>query len=142
MKTKIFKRTLLLVAMLLACAVQSRATDFTYNGLTYTILTDNTCETKQGYFSYPSGNIAGNSVSGDIVIPETVYYNDKAYSVTKIGDLAFDGCTDLTSVTIGNSVTEIGRLAFDGCTGLTEVTIPNSVTSIGDYAFKSCSDCA
>jgi hypothetical protein len=35
--------------------------------------------------------------------------------------LAFDHCTGLTHVTIGNSVTWIERYAFSGCTSLTEV---------------------
>jgi hypothetical protein len=96
----------------------SYATDFTYDGLKYTILTDNTCETKQGR-EYNARRFAGNSVSGYLVIPETVYYNGKAYSVTRIGDYAFSECTRLT-----------------------EVTIPNSVTRIGDSAFSGCSDCA
>ena len=59
-------------------------------------------------------------------------------SVTSIGSSAFYGCSGLTSVTIGNSVTSIGNYAFDGCTGLTSVTIPDSVTSIGNYAFDGC----
>ena len=50
----------------------------------------------------------------------------------------FDGCSNLTSVTIGNGVTEIGEFAFDGCSNLTSVTIPNSVTSIEKYAFRDC----
>ena len=58
--------------------------------------------------------------------------------MTSIGGGAFDGCTGLTSVTIGNSVTSIGSSAFEGCTGLTSVTIPDSVTSIGGYAFTGC----
>ena len=71
-------------------------------------------------------------------IPSLVTYNSVSYSVTSIGDVAFSGCTGLTSVTIGNSVTSIGDGAFDGCTGLTSVTIGNSVTSIGNYAFVNC----
>ena len=77
--------------------------------------------------------------SGSIVIPESVTHESTTYSVTSIGDNAFDGCTGLTSVTIPNSVTSIGLDAFEGCTGLTSVTIPYSVTSIGGGAFEDCS---
>ncbi|MBQ9077660.1 MAG: leucine-rich repeat protein [Muribaculaceae bacterium] len=45
------------------------------------------------------------------------------FSLTKIGEYAFDGCSGLTSITIPNSVTSIGRSAFYGCSGLTEVNI-------------------
>ena len=76
--------------------------------------------------------------SCEIVIPESVEHEGIAYRVTSIGDGAFEGCSGLTSVTIGNSVTSIGDYAFSVCSGLTSVTIPNSVTSMGDYAFFRC----
>ena len=76
--------------------------------------------------------------SGDIVIPASVTYNTVSYSVTSIGNQAFDGCRSLTSVTIPNSVTSIGVAAFAWCSGLISVTIPNSVTSIGYHAFNNC----
>ena len=60
--------------------------------------------------------------------------------VTTIGYRAFDGCTDLTSITISNSVTSIGNSAFSSCTGLTSVVIPQSVVSVGKAAFKNCSN--
>jgi hypothetical protein len=59
--------------------------------------------------------------------------------VISIGDWAFDSCSGLTSLTIGNSVTSIGNSAFQSCRGLTSVTIPNSVISIGEGAFRYCS---
>ena len=65
----------------------------------------------------------------DLIIPN---------SVTKIGNYAFEYCSNLTSVTIPNSVISIGDEAFYGCNGLTSVTIPNSVTSIGVAAFFNC----
>ncbi|MCI7429851.1 MAG: leucine-rich repeat domain-containing protein [Bacteroidales bacterium] len=77
--------------------------------------------------------------TGDVVIPATVTYDGKTYSVTSIGYYAFYGCRGLTSVTIPNSVTSIGSSAFAYCSGLTSITIPNSVTSIGYYAFSDCS---
>ena len=60
-------------------------------------------------------------------------------SVTSIGNNAFYNCSSLTSVTIGNSVSSIGDVAFNGCSSLTSVTIGNNVTSIGSYAFNGCS---
>ena len=72
-------------------------------------------------------------------IPSSVKYNSVTYSVTSIGDNAFNGCSGLTSITIPNSVTRIGSNAFYNCSGLTSVTIPNSVTSIRWKAFENCS---
>ena len=80
-----------------------------------------------------------NKYSGDIVIPESITYNNSKYSVTSLGNNAFWGCSGLTSVTIPNSVTSIGDKAFYYCRGLTSVTIPNSVTSIGNQSFFFCS---
>ena len=59
--------------------------------------------------------------------------------ITSIGDNAFNGFINLTSITIPNSVTGIGNYAFDGCSGLTSITIPNSVMSIGASVFDGCS---
>ena len=60
-------------------------------------------------------------------------------SVTSIGDSTFWECSSLTSVVIPNSVTSILSSAFYGCTSLTSIVIPNSVTSIGFSAFSGCS---
>ncbi|MBO7119236.1 MAG: leucine-rich repeat domain-containing protein [Bacteroidaceae bacterium] len=79
-----------------------------------------------------------NSYSGDVVIPESVTYNGKTYSVTSIGYRAFSDCSSLTSITIPNSVGYIGTAAFMFCSSLTSITIPESVTSIGNYAFADC----
>ena len=59
-------------------------------------------------------------------------------SVELIGSYAFQDCTSLTSVRIGNSVTSIGSMAFYDCDSLINVTIPDCVTSIGNYAFYRC----
>ncbi len=72
------------------------------------------------------------------IIPASVTYNSVSYSVTSIGESAFESCISLTSVTIPNSVTSIGENAFLGCSGLTSIDIPNSVTSIGRWAFYYC----
>ena len=53
--------------------------------------------------------------SGDIVIPESITFENSKYNVTRIGNSAFEKCSSLTSVTIPNSVTSIGEGAFSYC---------------------------
>lgn len=55
-----------------------------------------------------------------------------------ISEHAFNGCTDLKSVTIPGCVKSIGEYAFAWCSDLTSVTIPDSVVDIGDSAFAGC----
>ena len=52
-------------------------------------------------------------------------------------DCAFQGCSDLKDVTMGNGVTSIGKRAFRGA--LKSIVIPDNVNSIGYDAFSSLS---
>ena len=119
----------LAVSMLLS-SLPSYAYDFEVDGIYYSVIspTDLTCEVVAG----------DNKYAGDVNIPSSVTYKSKQLDVISIGASAFEGCTGLTSVTIGNSVTSIGSVAFRGCIRLTGVTIGNSVTYIGIYAFQDC----
>ena len=58
--------------------------------------------------------------------------------VTTVGYHAFDGCTNLTEVSLPNTITEIDYYAFQNCPGLTEFTIPRRVETIGSGAFLGC----
>ena len=88
--------------------------------------------------TYQGSSSANADYAGKVVIPESVTYEGKTYSVTSIVNYAFKACSGLTELTIPGSVTYIGASAFEGCRGLTEVTIPNSVTLIGICAFSGC----
>ena len=104
--------------------------EFENNGIRYKIGENNTVSVVARNGKY----------SGDVVIPSQVSYNGSNYDVTSIGSSAFEGCVDLTSVSIPSSVTTIGGAAFYYCTGLKTVDIPNGVTTIGEGAFSKCGD--
>ncbi|MDE6383950.1 MAG: leucine-rich repeat protein [Paramuribaculum sp.] len=52
---------------------------------------------------------------GNLVIPEKVSNNGVEYTVTGIGEYAFAGCEEMTSVSIPATVTFIGESAFESC---------------------------
>ena len=58
--------------------------------------------------------------------------------VTTIGDEAFYGRTNLSSIEIPNTVKTIGTSTFAYCIDLEFVTIPSSVTGISGSAFAYC----
>ena len=64
-------------------------------------------------------------VSGKFAIPETVGYHNKNYTVTEIGESAFENNKNLTEVVIPRSITGIGNNAFKGCVNLQAITVYN-----------------
>ncbi len=134
--------------------MQMRAEDFVVGSLKYTVNKDGKSVTvarnggeveiedvEGGVASEPSVVTVAQDVTveGDLIIPAKVTNNGKEYSVTSIGNSAFERCSGLTSVTIPGSVTSIGDWAFSDCSGLKEITISDGVTSIGNDAFFRCS---
>ena len=132
-------RTILLTLAIVSITINAFAYDFVVNGIYYNKNGDEAIVTYM-YMHY-SGSMAiyESDYSGDVVIPETVTYNGYNYTVTGIGDRAFIGCTELTSVTIPNTVTSISTYAFSGCNGLSSITLPQSISEINNYAFFGCS---
>ena len=76
-----------------------------------------------GYAAFQSTSL------GSVIIPE---------SVTNIDDYAFNGCPNLTNLTILDSHTAIGQWAFQNCQSLQHVSLGLNLISIGAAAFAGC----
>ncbi len=120
----------------LALAFQVQAENFTSGGVRYTIIsnTDKTVEVASSNQS--AGSDGSASYDGDVVIPETVSYNGRSYTVIGIGQSAFVNCVGMTSISLPSTLTYIRQEAFNVCISLVEITIPRNVTSIGYNIFS------
>lgn len=78
------------------------------------------------------------TLSGDIVIPESISYDENNYSVVRATNGAFQN-TDITGITLPNSITSLGNSCFKLCNKLTSVKLPDNITSLGDETFMTCS---
>lgn len=116
MKTTIKLLSALLLTM---TSFLGYAYDFEYDGLYYNILSESDRTVEVTY-----QKLGGSSyMSGDIVIPQKVLHTSRTYTVTSIGESAFENCSGLTSVTIPNSVTTIGDDAFSLCSSLKSINM-------------------
>ena len=105
---------------------------------------DNTYTDAQGITYQLNGNfitVTGTSTNfsgGEITIPATIKKGGISYPVTSVGDIAFENCGALESVTFSGNVDSIGDSAFFGCGALENVTFSGDVGSIGGFAFRNC----
>ena len=100
------------------------------SGLYYIITSDNTVEVTYDVTHF-------NTYVGDIVIPETVVYRDNIYTVTAIGEAAFQGCEgQLNSIIVPGTVRKIDNWAFASSPRLSLIILPNTIDSIGQGAFS------
>ena len=74
-----------------------------------------------------------NEYSGDIVIPKSVTYNAKTYSVTSIGESAFEGCSGLLDMfCYAENVPTTGSDAFEE-SNIANATLHVPAGSVGAY---------
>lgn len=124
---------IVLVALMAVLSSNAFAYKFVAKGFYFNVVSEKDLKAELTYMDAHK-----NGYTGDIVIPSTVEWNGKTYTVEVIGEEAFHGCSGITSITIPETVKEIADDAFYLCTGLTSITIPEGVESIGDYAFYRC----
>lgn len=129
MKEKNTFKSFILALIAVLLPQLASAYDIMANGLCYNFNTDSTNVTLT----------SGGNYTDAVIIPSDVKCGDTTYTVTAIGDKAFNDCVDLTAVIIPNTVVSIGDSAFMNCSGLTSVAIPSSVTAMGNDVFYGCS---
>jgi len=120
-------KSLLILLLALLTSTALHAYDAYIYGIYYNFSGDEAIVTYSDDYHY----------SGNVVIPASVIYKEKTYSVTCIADSAFYKCSSLTSVTIPNSVTSIGDSAFNGCSGLKEIyCYAEETPEVGSWCFN------
>ncbi|WP_301384999.1 MBG domain-containing protein [uncultured Duncaniella sp.] len=169
------KKLGLFVAMLLT-VLSAQAYDFEVDGIYYNITSMSDLEVgvtykeqhkhEFGNFSYWPSNTKdiyaqNDSYNGDIVVPPTVNYNNRTFTVTTIEKAAFGsddthflgytydlqhggqssldnyGCK-ITSISLPETIRKIEDKAFKNCASLKRINLPTSLKEIGDWAFMSC----
>lgn len=92
-------------------------------------------------------HISDTGATGSLIIPSSVTYTDyqnvtRTYSVTEIGNYAFDNCIGLDdTLVIPNTVTKIGDYAFYGCKNIKTIELGNGISGVqrvGYRAFLGC----
>jgi len=80
----------------------------------------------------------GKIYKGDIIIPDTIIFNDKKYYVTSIAPHAFAKADKLTAIELPNTIVSLGSNAFRDCLSLQSITLPEFLTYIGGYCMVNC----
>lgn len=156
MKQKL--HSLLLMVALLSWSMVVAASDFDDGILKYTITSPSNLEVRC------DGLVAEHASDKTVVVPESVNYNNRTYTICQIGKGydstgncyssfnsclesiqlpttlvkinagCFRNCSKMSGIAIPSSVVEIDYLAFEKC-GLTSLVVPASVKKIGNMAF-------
>lgn len=109
MKTK-----LILLVFTLVCANSLFASDIYLDGLYYSLNPTNMT-------AMVTSNKWATCHRGKLVIPSTITYENRTYTVTEIDGWTFLDCTELTSVTIPASICSVGDKAFANCSNLQRI---------------------
>lgn len=115
--------------MMMALPVLASAYDASVNGIYYNLdANSKTAEVTKGDCKQ----------SGAVNIPETITIGATTYTVTAIGDEAFEKCNTMNMVALPSTITRIGKYAFYQCLKMESINLPSSITEIDYGAFYYC----
>ena len=134
---KIFALVLSLIACMSLFAVDYDAMIdnlyYKFSGSTATVVGCKDLKYWSTAYELPYDEAAGTYWTVDLIIPEKVTFNAKEYTVTQIGQEAFQH-KDLHSAVIPSTVTYVGEAAF-AWTYLTFINIPEGITTLEKHSF-------
>ena len=154
--------------MFLSSSVWALGYDFEVDGIFYNITSMSDLEVEVTYNEighrdiYSPGQwtceLTNNSYSGNVTIPSTVNYNNRTFTVARIGEEAFGvrrlnhPCegdlhgyrrieigSQIESVILPNTIKSIGKNAFAECKALYAMQFGSILESVEDYAFYNSS---
>ena len=95
---------------------------------------------------YNQPKLAKITISSSVTkIAPYLFYKNAAITITElpkvkeIGRSAFEECSKLTTLNLGQALEIVGDCAFQNCTNVTKLTFPDATTAIGSSAFARCS---
>lgn len=112
-------KRIILSLLLTVIAVAGWGQEFTIGKINYVVTGENTCIVTNVEYD----------ITGDIVVPSSVSYDNVTYDVKSISEAAFIG-TNCTSIVVSEGITTIGMYAFLSCPKLTSVTLPSTLIGI------------
>ena len=125
---KQLSKNLALLVLFLLVGQQVFSYDFEVNGIYYIFNPENqtaiVCSGEKEY-------------EGTVTVPSVVTYNGRSLDVEGITSKAFYNNKKLDSISISDGITWIGDEAFYGCTELSSVSLPKTLKTIGYYYYAS-----
>ena len=158
----IIQRMFILLCTILISFGAQASYDFKVDDIYYKINSDKETVNVSSSISTIYPDMDNTDYAGDIVVPESVTYNGKSYTVTGVEDFctfehakalqsvvlpatisslpsyAFAWCSALGKVVLSDNIVAIPDKCFFNCGALREVSIPAGVESIGESAFQGC----
>lgn len=144
-KMSIIRKSLALLFLVLAQGTAvAQETSVIIGGVKYEIVDDQWMITGVDHSSFPEDGVI--TLKSQIQVDQFGDGTPRPQTIKTIRERAFQNNSSITGVNFepksnGQHVIQhIGSFAFDGCTNLTSLTLPSSITDIGEGAFTRSSN--
>lgn len=122
------KRIFSVILVCMCARATGQQVTFVSGGIAYGVTSEQTVEVLPYY------DLLFNPYSGAITIPQAVEHDGTTYTVTALGESAFESCSDVSGLSLPATIRSIGSHCFYNCS-FTTLQLPDSLRSIGDHAF-------